>query len=75
MDVLASSIFPRGDETGASRGRAAVIITGVLTALAALTVAVRLYTRAGLLKSTGREDWLILGAMVSRLSSVVIVPG
>ncbi|KAJ9291698.1 hypothetical protein DTO021C3_599 [Paecilomyces variotii] len=75
MDVLASSIFPRGDETGASRGRAAVIITGVLTALAALTVAVRLYTRAGLLKSTGREDWLILGAMAFSFVYLGLVVG
>ncbi|KAL1863285.1 hypothetical protein Plec18170_000118 [Paecilomyces lecythidis] len=64
MDVLASSISPRGDDEGASRGKTAVVITAVLTSLAALAVGVRLYTRVGLLKLTGREDWTILGALV-----------
>lgn len=40
------------------------MVTTVLTGLAAVVVAMRLYARLGLLKIMGREDWTILVALV-----------
>lgn len=51
--------------TGVSdRGRQALVVTTVLTGLAAIVVAMRLYARLGLLKIMGREDWTIVVALV-----------
>jgi hypothetical protein len=42
-----------------------VVVTGVLTGLAILIVAMRLFARIGLMKLRGREDYTIVVALVS----------
>lgn len=56
-------LFPRDDDA-ASRGRRALVVTAVLTALSTVIVAMRIYARVGLIKIMGREDWTILIALV-----------
>ena len=57
------------DDNGASRGQRALVVTAVLTAISILIVAMRLYARFGLMKITGREDWVILVSLVCLLKS------
>ncbi|RMJ25131.1 integral membrane protein [Aspergillus sp. HF37] len=71
-----------GDETRLSprtgvsdRGRQALVVTTVLTGLAAIVVAMRLYARLGLLKIMGREDWTILVALFFSLIYLGLVIG
>ncbi|KAJ5279301.1 hypothetical protein N7478_004673 [Penicillium angulare] len=64
MNNILHELVPRGDDHGHSRGQRALVVTAVLTSLAGLVVAMRVYARVGLMKSTGREDWAILIAMV-----------
>lgn len=56
-------LFPRDDDA-ASRGRRALVVTAVLTAISVVVVAMRLYARVGLIKIMGREDWTILVSLV-----------
>lgn len=49
------------------RGRQAVYVTTIFTAIAALTVGLRLYTRFLIVRSAGVEDYFVLLAMVSIL--------
>lgn len=65
MDIFAHELLPRtGGDDGYARGKRALVVTAVLTALAAVIVAMRLFARLRLMKSTGREDWAILVSMV-----------
>jgi hypothetical protein len=41
-----------------------MVVTGVLTAISTIIVAMRLYARLGLMKITGREDWAIMISLV-----------
>ncbi|KAL4904956.1 hypothetical protein BDW74DRAFT_24163 [Aspergillus multicolor] len=52
-----------GDD-GASRGQTAMLVTAVLTAISVVIVAMRIYTRVGIMKLSGREDWTILISLV-----------
>lgn len=63
--LLGHFILSRDEDDGASRGQQAVVVTGVLTGLAILIVAMRLFARIGLMKLRGREDYAIVVALVS----------
>lgn len=69
MNNLLHELVPRGDDHGHSRGQRALVVTAVLTSLAGLVVAMRVYARVRLMKSTGREDWAIIIAMVCHYTS------
>ncbi|KAL2821973.1 hypothetical protein BJX63DRAFT_427333 [Aspergillus granulosus] len=45
---------------GVARGREALAVSGVFTCLATLLTAVRIYTRAYMVKQVGADDWTIL---------------
>lgn len=62
-DGTGRHLFPRDNIS--DRGRQSLVVTAVLTSLATVIVALRMYARAGILKSIGREDWTILVAWVS----------
>ncbi|KAF4279212.1 hypothetical protein CNMCM8057_007366 [Aspergillus fumigatus] len=62
--LLGHFILSRDEDDGASRGQQAVVVTGVLTGLAILIVAMRLFARIGLMKLRGREDYAIVVALV-----------
>jgi hypothetical protein len=64
MDALLHTLVARDEDNGASRGRRALVVTAVLTAISTVIVAMRLYARLGLMKITGREDWAILISLV-----------
>lgn len=61
--LLGHFILSRDEDDGASRGQQAVVVTGVLTGLAILIVAMRLFARIGLMKLRGREDYAIVVAL------------
>lgn len=61
------SFVPRTAGNGAGRGQRALVVTAVLTGIAALIVAMRFLARVGLMKITGREDWTILLSLVGLL--------
>ncbi|KAL4931605.1 PTH11-like integral membrane protein [Aspergillus undulatus] len=63
-ESLGHILLSRSGNDGASRGQAAMVVTAVLTSISILVVAMRMYTRIGLLKLSGREDWTILASMV-----------
>ncbi|KAJ5654134.1 hypothetical protein N7490_001137 [Penicillium lividum] len=63
MIGLLHELVPRTEDDGHARGQRALVVTAVLTGLAALVVALRCYARFGLMKITGREDWAILSAL------------
>lgn len=50
---------------GVPRGRQALTTSAVFTCLATLFVAIRIYTRAFLVKQMGADDWTILVSLVS----------
>jgi hypothetical protein len=50
---------------GVSRGRQALAVSGVFTCLATFLAAVRIYTRAYMVKQLGADDWTILVSLVS----------
>lgn len=54
----------RSDNEDSSRGQTAMVVTAVLTGISAVIVAMRIYTRIGLIKLSGREDWTILVSLV-----------
>ncbi|KAL6233034.1 hypothetical protein BDW75DRAFT_242426 [Aspergillus navahoensis] len=63
-EALGHILLPRSqDDEGASRGRTAVVVTAVLTSISIVIVAMRIYTRVGIMKSSGREDWTILASL------------
>ncbi|RHZ74001.1 hypothetical protein CDV55_108803 [Aspergillus turcosus] len=62
--TLGHFILPRDEDDGTSRGQQALVVTGVLTGLSILIVAMRLYARIGLMKLRGREDYTIVVALV-----------
>jgi hypothetical protein len=64
MENILHVILPREEDNGYSRGRRALVVTAVLTGIAALIVGMRLFARLGLMKVTGREDWAILVSLV-----------
>lgn len=66
MDGVLHELSPREEDNGYSRGQRALVVTAVLTSVAALIVAMRLFARVGLMKVTGREDWAILISLVRR---------
>ncbi|KAL5051939.1 hypothetical protein BDW71DRAFT_212992 [Aspergillus fruticulosus] len=61
------------DEEGASRGRTAMVTTAVLTSISIVIVAMRIYTRLGLMKSSGREDWTILASLTFAVIYLALV--
>ncbi|CAI7619827.1 unnamed protein product [Penicillium manginii] len=63
MDDILHEIFPRASDDGHERGQRALVVTAVLTGIAALIVGMRLFARLGLMKITGREDWSVLIAL------------
>lgn len=69
MEGLLHTLASRDEDNGASRGRQAMVVTAVLTAISTIIVAMRLYARLGLMKITGREDWAILISLVCPSSS------
>lgn len=65
MDEHVSHIrLSRSDNEDPSRGQTAMVVTAVLTGISAVIVAMRIYTRIGLIKLSGREDWTILVSLV-----------
>jgi hypothetical protein len=66
MDRVLHELSPREEDNGYSRGQRALVVTAVLTSVAALIVGMRLFARVGLMKVTGREDWVILISLVRR---------
>lgn len=64
MVTMLHELVPRDEGDGHARGQRAMVVTAVLTGIAALIVALRCYARFGLMKITGREDWAIMGALV-----------
>ncbi|KAJ5946882.1 hypothetical protein N7454_003721 [Penicillium verhagenii] len=52
-----------------------MVVTAVLTGMAAFVVALRCYARFGLMKITGREDWAILGALLLSFAYCGLVGG
>ncbi|KAJ5900970.1 uncharacterized protein N7473_005040 [Penicillium subrubescens] len=64
MENILHVILPREEDNGYSRGRRALVVTAVLTGIAALIVGMRLFARLGLMKVTGREDWAILVSLI-----------
>ena len=57
-------------DANANRGPQVVLISIVFTALAALFVFLRLWTRLGIVRNTGPDDWIITGSLVGLLVSV-----
>ncbi|KAL1997776.1 hypothetical protein VTN02DRAFT_792 [Thermoascus thermophilus] len=57
----------------AERGRRALVVTVVLTSLGALMVGLRFFTRLGLMKVTGREDYMILGSLTLSITYMGLV--
>ncbi|RJE18659.1 integral membrane protein [Aspergillus sclerotialis] len=55
------------------RGRQSLVVTAVLTSLATVVVALRIYARAGILKIMGREDWIILVAWAFSIAYLGLV--
>jgi hypothetical protein len=71
MEHVLHELFPREDN-GYSRGRRALVVTAVLTSIAALIVGMRLFARLGLMKVNGREDWAILVSLVWRHTPMLL---
>ncbi|KAJ5397854.1 hypothetical protein N7509_005967 [Penicillium cosmopolitanum] len=64
MDNILHEILPRASDDGHERGQRALVVTAVLTGIAALIVGMRLFARLRLMKITGREDWSVLIALI-----------
>lgn len=75
MVTILHELVPRSEDDGHARGQRAMVVTAVLTGIAALIVALRCYARFGLMKITGREDWAIMGALVLSLTYCGLVGG
>ncbi|KAL2853280.1 hypothetical protein BJY01DRAFT_259308 [Aspergillus pseudoustus] len=66
-------LLPRNSYGNSSRGERAMVVTAVLTGISIVIVAMRLYTRIGLIKMTGREDWTILLSLVFAIAYLGLV--
>lgn len=66
--LLQERALPRSAGTPESRGQLALVVTVVLTSLAIFVVAVRMFTRIGLVKLFGREDAMIMLSLVCLVS-------
>jgi hypothetical protein len=64
MATFVHEMLPRSEDDGYARGKRAMVVTAVLTSLAAVIVAMRLFARLKLMKATGLEDWSILISLV-----------
>lgn len=64
MANFVHEMIPRSEDDGYARGKRAMVVTAVLTSIAAVIVAMRLFARLKLMKSTGLEDWSILISLV-----------
>jgi hypothetical protein len=64
MATFVHEMLPRSEGDGYARGKRAMVVTAVLTSLAAIIVAMRLFARLKLMKATGLEDWSILISLV-----------
>ena len=51
-------------DPNANRGPQVVLISIVFTALAAVFVILRIWTRLGIVRNTGPDDWIITGSLV-----------
>ncbi|KAL4776722.1 hypothetical protein BDW60DRAFT_174472 [Aspergillus nidulans var. acristatus] len=73
-EALEHILLPRSqDDEGATRGRTAMVVTAVLTSFSIVIVAMRIYTRVGIMKSSGREDWTILLSMLFAIIYLALV--
>ncbi|KAL4889459.1 hypothetical protein BDV59DRAFT_118274 [Aspergillus ambiguus] len=72
-DTTHTTLLPRSSGDGAARGERALVVTAVLTGLAILIVAMRLFARIGLMKFMGREDWTILVSLVFAIVYLALV--
>ncbi|GKZ23975.1 hypothetical protein AbraIFM66951_010227 [Aspergillus brasiliensis] len=63
-EMMGSMLLPRTTGDGAARGQRALVVTAVLTGISIVIVAMRMYARVGLMKLTGREDYMILISLV-----------
>lgn len=71
---LGLGLMPRSnDGYGPYRGHAALVTTAVLTSISGFIVVLRLFTRSLLVKYIGREDWIIIAALVSFLNITVLL--
>jgi uncharacterized protein YybS (DUF2232 family) len=66
-------LAPRSGDDGYARGKRALVVTAVLTALAAVIVGMRLFARLKLMKATGLEDWAILISTVFSIIYLALV--
>ncbi|KAJ0425605.1 hypothetical protein BJY00DRAFT_308341 [Aspergillus carlsbadensis] len=71
--TLEHLLLPRNDHGDSSRGQRAMVATAVLTGISIVIVAMRLYTRIGLIKLSGREDWTILASLVFAITYLGLV--
>ena len=69
LNLEFSLVSRRSDGHGADRGHVALITTAVLTGIAGFVVVLRFVTRSLLVKYIGREDWIIIAALVSTCGS------
>ncbi|CAK43606.1 uncharacterized protein An01g02360 [Aspergillus niger] len=63
-EMMGGMLLPRTTDDGTARGQRALVVTAVLTGLSIVIVAMRMYARVGLMKLTGREDYMILISLV-----------
>ncbi|KAL2853622.1 hypothetical protein BJX68DRAFT_265089 [Aspergillus pseudodeflectus] len=71
--ALEHPLLPRNDHGDSSRGQRALVATAVLTGISIVIVAMRLYTRIGLIKLSGREDWTILASLAFAVTYLGLV--
>ncbi|KAL3495295.1 hypothetical protein BJX62DRAFT_196525, partial [Aspergillus germanicus] len=71
--TLEHFLLPRNDHGDSSRGQRAMVATAVLTGISIVIVAMRLYTRIGLIKLSGREDWTILASLAFAITYLGLV--
>lgn len=50
---------------GVARGREALVVSAVFTSLSTVLTAIRIYTRAFLVRQMGSDDWTIIVSLVS----------
>ncbi|KAL4821381.1 hypothetical protein BDW67DRAFT_48461 [Aspergillus spinulosporus] len=73
-EALEHILLPRSQhDEGATRGRTAMVVTGVLTSFSIVIVAMRMFTRVGIMKSSGREDWTILLSLLFAIIYLALV--
>lgn len=61
-------------EWATTRGEGVLAASGVFTCLATILTAVRVYTRAYIVKRTGLDDWIILVSLVGLAGVEVFCP-